>query len=81
VADPIHTLLYAFAGGEAPACLDTADSNDDGEINIADAIFALQYLFVEGPVIPMPYPICGSDPTVDDLGCASYETPAASPGL
>ena len=74
VADPIHTLLYAFAAGDAPACLDTADSNDDGAITVADAIFVLQYLFVEGPVIPPPSTDCGIDPTVDGLGCASYES-------
>ncbi len=73
VADPIYTLLYAFAGGEAPTCLDTADSNDDAAIDVADAIFVLQYLFVEGPMLPGPYPACGIDPTVDELGCLTYE--------
>jgi hypothetical protein len=73
IADAIYTLLYAFAGGTAPTCLDTADSNDDGAIDIADAIFTLQYLFVEGPAIPQPYPECRIDPTVDALGCSSYE--------
>ncbi len=72
VADPVYTLLYTFAGGETPACLDTADSNDDGEINVADAVFVLQYLFVEGPMIPQPYPGCGMDRTVDALDCFEY---------
>ena len=73
ISDAVYTLLYEFAGGEPPTCRDTADSNDDGAIDIADAIFVLQYLFVAGPLIPQPYPGCGIDPTVDELGCSSYE--------
>jgi hypothetical protein len=73
IADPVYTLLYAFADGPAPSCLDTADANDDGAVDIADAIFVLQYLFVTGPMIPQPYPGCGIDPTIDDLNCNSYE--------
>jgi hypothetical protein len=41
-------------------------------INVADAVFVLQYLFLEGPMIPRPYPACGRDPTVDELDCAEY---------
>jgi hypothetical protein len=73
ITDAIFTLGYLFLGGPAPSCLDAADANDDGAVDITDAVFVLQYLFVGGPMIPQPHPQCGTDPTVDDLDCSSYE--------
>jgi hypothetical protein len=73
VADPIYTLVYAFAGGTAPTCLDTADSNDDGVIDIADAIAVLSHLFASSGDLAEPFGECGVDPTIDELGCSSYE--------
>ena len=52
-------------------CDDAADLNDDGMVDISDAIFALSALFVPGSA-PVPEPLtCGEDPTDDSLtGCA-----------
>jgi hypothetical protein len=72
VSDPIDTLVYACAGGTAPTCLNTADTNNVGGIDGAEATFVLQYLFVEGPMIPQPYPGRGIDPTEDEVGCESF---------
>ena len=41
----VFVLLHLFAGGERPTCMKTADSNDDGEVNLADAIFLPTSLF------------------------------------
>ena len=40
--DMVFTLTYLFQLGVAPPCLDAADTNDDGAINIADAIGLLK---------------------------------------
>ncbi|HAK96013.1 MAG TPA: hypothetical protein DCM87_13730 [Planctomycetes bacterium] len=72
IADPIATLSYLFAAGEA-RCLDAMDANDDGGIDIADAVFSLAYTFAAGPPPPPPFGACGPDPTPGDpcraLGC------------
>jgi len=73
IADAIFILSYLFANVPAPSCEDAADSNDDGEVDISDTIFVLQFLFLGGPVVPLPYTECDIDPTVDELGCSSYD--------
>ncbi len=72
IADAIFTLSHLFAQGPSPVCEDAADANDDGAVDISDGIFILQNLFANGPAIPPPYPECGVDPTVDELGCAGF---------
>ncbi len=72
LADVIFSELYMFAGGETPGCLDACDSNDDGVMNIADPIYLLNLLFIQGPPLPTPSESCGSDPTDDGLSCESF---------
>ena len=60
-----------FTGGTIP-CDNAADSNDDGTLNIADAIALLGYLFNGATPPPPPFPDCGIDPTVDALECESF---------
>ncbi len=72
IADAVYTLEHLFARGPRPMCRDAADTNDDGAVDIGDAIYTLQNLFANGPAIPPPYPDCGLDPTVDNLGCVEY---------
>jgi len=67
VADPVFILLYAFAGGRAPAVLDSADVNDDARIDLGDAIGLLNYLFQGGPPPAHPFPRPGFDTTPDKL--------------
>lgn len=64
-----------FAGAPVPACLDSADADDDGLLAPADSIFIL--LYVSGAVSPPdPGPLrCGPDPTPDLLPCLSYSCP------
>lgn len=60
------------------------DANDDGRVNLADAVTVLGQLFLGGSPPPPPYAEAGGDPVTDevdwvdggyarDLGC-SYET-------
>ena len=73
VTDAVNTIDYLFRGTFAPACSDAADSNDDGELDVADPVWLLNDLFSGGPDVPPPgKEDCGSDPTEDDLGCDDY---------
>ncbi len=82
ITDPIVLLGYQFLGGEVPPCLDAADANDDAvsDVDITDAIHLLAFLFLAGPPPAPPtsgmatYDAsnCGTDPSADQLGCASF---------
>lgn len=67
IVDAVQTLSYLFAGG-ALACLDSADINDDGAVQINDPVMLLTYLFQNGPAPAIPFPLLGTDPTIDPLG-------------
>jgi hypothetical protein len=41
-------------------------------VDIGDAIFILQFLFGNGPAIPLPFPDPGVDATADALTCDEY---------
>jgi hypothetical protein len=74
VADVSGMLGYLFLGpveGFDPPCLDACDSDDTGVIDVTDATYLLNYLFIAGsPVPPPPGPrVPGPDPTEDELDC------------
>ncbi|MBI4600992.1 MAG: hypothetical protein HY721_03440, partial [Planctomycetes bacterium] len=79
--DPTFILEYVFKGGPAPRCKDAADSNNDGEITVADALHLLNFLFLAGQPPPAPFPTPGTDPAdpPDALDCA--ETVVVPPPL
>ncbi len=54
-------------------CWDAADANDDGHIDINDAIAIISAKFGGNGTLPAPYPLAGTDPTSDGLGCDSYQ--------
>ena len=60
------TKLTVHALEKAPAML------RQGVVNITDAIYTYNFLFLGGPAPPAPYPSCGADPTADDLTCLEY---------
>lgn len=60
--------------GATPPCLDAADGTDDGQLNITDAVYILNFLFLGGSAPPEPHGACGLDPTEDDLDCASFQS-------
>jgi hypothetical protein len=71
IADPVRILEHLFKG-KPLSCHKAADVNDDGAITFADVTYELGYLFLFGPVIPLPFPEPGVDPTPDDLTCEHY---------
>ena len=60
ITDAIKLFSYQFLGGEKPGCLEAADSNADGKIDLADGVFTLSFLFLEAPPPPRPFPSCGA---------------------
>jgi hypothetical protein len=36
---------YLFGGAPAPRCLDAADADDSGQVELSDAVFLLEALF------------------------------------
>ncbi|MFQ6047685.1 MAG: hypothetical protein ACE5PT_15225, partial [Gemmatimonadales bacterium] len=70
IADPAAMINALFVGEFDPPCLDACDANDDGRLDLADSVTALEYLFHFGPPPPDPGPTeVGSDPTEDRLDC------------
>ena len=62
-----------------PLCLDAADANDDGAVNIADAVSILGHLFGGEEPLPDPFLACGPDPTDDSLTCDTFPASACAP--
>ncbi|HVR76488.1 MAG TPA: hypothetical protein VMT52_19315, partial [Planctomycetota bacterium] len=66
----VHSILKAiFLGGETLPCEDAADLNDDGAVELSDAILLLNFLFRGGAPPASPFPASGIDETPDSLGC------------
>ena len=62
--------LYA---ADSLSCEDAADYNDDGEINVTDAILVGRYLAGTSGPPPNAWPDAGTDPTDDELHCNYYD--------
>jgi len=60
--------------------LDASDVNDDGVVDIGDALYLLDYLTTSGPDPLPPFPTSGSDPTLDFLNpiCEGATSPLQS---
>ena len=67
MSDPVSGLRYMFQEDSGPQSFDAADTNDDGVNDLSDSIYALRYLFVNGPESPAPFLFCWFDPTEDEL--------------
>lgn len=66
----VMALLFVLYGGLTTNCEDSLDINDDGRLDTTDAIFFLQYLFLDGAPPREPFPEAGPDPSPNDvLGC------------
>lgn len=64
----MHILGALFRGESTVDCPDAADANDDGALNLTDAVAILVHLFAGAPAPPAPGALaCGTDPTLDDL--------------
>jgi hypothetical protein len=57
---------------ESISCLRAGDTDDNGRLDISDAIALLRHLFMADPAPAALFPDCGRDPPADDLdGSAS----------
>lgn len=75
IADASAVIGHVFLTGDRrfePPCPDACDANDDGRIDLSDAVRVLRYLFQFSAPPASPGPVVeGPDPTLDDLGCES----------
>lgn len=69
LSDVMSLLFWTFQGGAEPQCHDAADADDSGHADITDAIFLLNFVFLDGATPWPPYPGPGPDYTPDDIGC------------
>ncbi|MBN1443191.1 MAG: hypothetical protein JXA90_10805, partial [Planctomycetes bacterium] len=72
LSDAVRTLSHLFMGYPEPVCLRTSDVDDDGLVNLTDAVHFLMFLFLGGAAPPAPIARCGPDPTPDPLTCLSF---------
>ena len=72
VSDTVSLLLSLFGGLVGPECMDSADADDDGLVQVNDAIYLLNWRYsTTGSPPPAPFVSCGPDPTPDSLDCVS----------
>ena len=71
MADLVEVIRFVYLPGTTLACDDAADANDDGQVELSDAIFLLYFLGTGAPIPSSPYPAAGVDPTADALGCTA----------
>ena len=69
ISDAQNSLGFLFSSSGRVLCLDAADANDDGFVNMSDPVATLNFLFSQGPPLPPPTEVAGTDPTPDDLSC------------
>ncbi|MBN1444353.1 MAG: hypothetical protein JXA90_16700, partial [Planctomycetes bacterium] len=71
ISDAVCILSWLFLGAAEPGCLSALNANGAGDVNITDPIYLLSHLFLGGPVMPAPFPGCGTSALESDelLGC------------
>jgi hypothetical protein len=70
LSDDVALLGFLFLGNPTElACAKAADNDDNGRLEISDAVRHLNFKFSGGPAPPAPYNACGPDPTPDRLTC------------
>ncbi len=60
IADAVWTLNSLFGGGPAGGCSEACDANRDARLDSSDAVFILDFQFLDGPLPSAPYPECGN---------------------
>ena len=68
ISDPITVLGHLFFG-DLLSCEDADDVDDNGSLEVTDAVVLLTHLFQAGAPPLAPYPDPGRDPTADSLDC------------
>jgi hypothetical protein len=65
LADIHYIQRFLFVGGSRPECMNAADADDDGNVDIDDGLAILRH-FAKGSSIPSPFPNPGPDPTENE---------------
>jgi hypothetical protein len=75
--DAVNILAYLFIGRTVPACMNAADVNGNGIVELSDYTYLVNWQFNDGPPPPAPFPDAGVDPdpsiTVPDEPDARFE--------
>jgi hypothetical protein len=69
---PVRLTTGVAGSGEAPVFLRGDANAADGTMNLADGIYILQYLFVNGPAVPCPDAADANDDETVNLADAIY---------
>lgn len=78
LADIFAILRYSMMGSPLP-CLSAADTDDNGSIQMTDALGLVGSIMYRHGPLPVPFTKAGYDPTPDLLGCRQGLEP--NPGL
>lgn len=86
LTDTIFLASYLYTAGPSPH-MESGDVNDNGDTEIGDIVYHIKFLFLSGPVPPMPYPAAGMDttptafaPALDSGMCITASDLTAVPG-
>jgi len=74
LSDAIGILFFKFMG-DTISCVDAADVDDNGQVEVTDVIDLLGHLFLGGDPPAEPFSACDIDPTADELTCESFNCP------
>jgi hypothetical protein len=82
-SDALGILSHLFPEGRPLplSCADAADADDNGRVEIADALVILNFVHCLGPPPREPFPLCGPDPTPDGLDCVQSFACPRTPAL
>jgi len=78
LADVFAVLRYSHAGVSLK-CMKSGDVNDDGKVQLYDALELLSSIFYRHSAPPPPFVKAGVDPTPDSLTCRQGLDAAGSP--
>ena len=70
VNDALELLSWLFLGRSEPPCLAACDPDGNGELELADAVYGLNFCFKGSDAPVEPFPACGVGTDADQaLGC------------
>ena len=67
ISDAMAILGCLFLNNVCGHCLDSSDIDDNGKVEVTDAIQLLTWKFLGGPSPAPPYPECAVDPVGDSI--------------